>query len=67
MGPGYHSAGGPQIQHRPIPEPSQSACCWSDDGVQAGGPPPPILAAIVVTPPEDVVSCATGKIVAGKM
>ena len=62
-----HIDRGPQCQYRPSPEPLQSAGCWSDDGVRAGGPHPPLSAALEVPTHEDVFSCETRHIDAGKM
>ena len=66
-GPWYHSDRVHQYQHRQIPEPLQSQCFWSADGVQDGDPPPPLPAPRVFASSEDMVSGATGQIVSRKM
>ena len=55
-GTGYHCVRGTQRRHHPIPEPVQSAGCWSANGVQSGGLPPPLSASLDITPHEDMVA-----------
>ena len=54
--PGSLIVRGPQCQHRTIPEPPHSECCWYADGVWYGGPPSSLPSMLTIMPHEDVIT-----------
>ena len=67
LGPVSHIVRGPQRQHQPITEPSESSGFWSTNVVWASGTPMPLPSALSVPSPEYMVSDKTWQIITGKM